>query len=86
VTRLFQSTALARHWKMNALNPKKLLNSKWTSVNPVNKEKHFLVTDVEHDENGAITHCLIEAVITRRTIAIDWRTLGDRDLWVNGWR
>ena len=32
---------------MNALNPKKLLNSKWTSVNPVNKEKHFLVTEVE---------------------------------------
>lgn len=71
---------------MKALNPKKLLNSKWTSVNPVNKEKHFLVTDVEHDENGAITLCLIEAVITGRTNAIEWRALGNSDQWLNGWR
>lgn len=70
---------------MNSLNPKKLLNSKWTLVNPVNKEKHFLVTEVEHDENGAITQCLIEAVMTRRTMAINWRTLGDSDRWVTGW-
>ena len=70
---------------MNTLNPKKLLNSKWTSVNPSNKEKHFLVTEVEYDETGAITHCLIEAVMTRRTIAIEWRTLRDSDLWDNGW-
>jgi tryptophan-rich hypothetical protein len=75
-----------RHSKMNALNPKKLLNSKWTSVNPVDKEKHFLVTDVEYDENGAITYCLIEAVMTRRSIAIEWRTLGNCDQWVSGWR
>ena len=30
---------------MNPLNPKKLLNSKWTAVKPRNKEKHFLVTE-----------------------------------------
>lgn len=71
---------------MNVLNPKKLHNSKWTSVSPVNREKHFLVTDVEYDENGAITHCLIESVMTRRSMAIEWRTLGNSDLWVNGWR
>jgi tryptophan-rich hypothetical protein len=71
---------------MNALNPKKLLNSKWTSVNPVNKEKHFLVTEVEYDENGAITHCLIESVMTMHAMAIEWRTLGNSDQWINGWR
>ena len=71
---------------MNALNPKKLLNSKWTSVNPVNKEKHFIVTDVEHDENGAITLGLIEAVITGRSNAIEWRALGNSDQWLSGWR
>jgi hypothetical protein len=27
---------------MNNINPKKLLNSKWTAVTPVNKEKHFM--------------------------------------------
>jgi tryptophan-rich hypothetical protein len=69
----------------NVLNPKKLLHSKWTSVNPVIKEKHFVVTVVDYDEGGAITQCLIEAVITGRSFPINWRTLGNRDEWVYGW-
>jgi len=71
---------------MNTLNPKKLLNSKWTAVKPSNKEKHFLVTEVEFDEDGAVVHCLIEAVMTRRSFKIDWRSLKEGDQWVNGWR
>jgi len=70
----------------NVLNPKKLHNSKWTSVSPETREKHFVVTKVDRDESGAITNCLIEAVISKRTIAIEWRTLGNSDEWVNGWR
>ena len=70
---------------MNALNPKKLLNSKWTAVRPVNREKHFLVTEVEFDEQGRVIHCLIEAVLTHRARTIDWRSLGDSDQWLNGW-
>lgn len=30
---------------MNQINPSKLLNSKWTAVKPINREKHFLVAD-----------------------------------------
>ena len=70
---------------MNPLNPKKLLNSKWTAVKPRNKEKHFLVTEVEYDEDDVIIHCLLEAVITRRSNIIDWRSLGDGDQWMTGW-
>ena len=70
---------------MNNLNPKKLLNSKWTAVKPSNKEKHFLVTEVEFDEEGVVVHCLIEAVMTRRSFKIEWRTLKDSDQWFNGW-
>ena len=71
---------------VNTLNPKKLLNSKWTAVNPSQKEKHFLVTEVELDEDGIIIHCLIEAVMTRRSISIDWRSLKNGDVWISGWR
>ena len=71
---------------MNTLNPKKLLNSKWTAVKPANKEKHFLVTEVEFDETGAIVHCLIEAVMTGRSLAIEWRTLKNSDQWICGWK
>jgi len=70
---------------MNPLNPRKLLNSKWTAVEPVNKEKHFLVTEVECDEDGRVVHCLIEAVLTRRQRAIDWRSLKDGARWRSGW-
>ena len=71
---------------MNPTNPKKLLNSKWTAVNPLNKEKHFLVTEVEFDVDGAVSHCLIEAVMTNREFSIEWRDLRDDRLWISGWR
>lgn len=71
---------------MNKLNPKTLLNSKWTAINPTHKEKHFLVTEVEFDQDGVIIHCLIEEIMTRRSSTIDWRTLKNNDQWMNGWR
>ena len=71
--------------KLNRLNPKKLLHSKWTAANPVNREKHFLVTEVEFDEQGLVIHCLIEAIRTRRTSAISWRSLKNQEDWRMGW-
>jgi tryptophan-rich hypothetical protein len=71
---------------MNTVSPKKLLNSKWTAIHPVNKEKHFLITEVEFNEEGAVIHCLMEAVITRRSFPVQWRDLRDTSKWINGWR
>jgi len=70
---------------MNPLNPKKLLNSKWTAVKPANKEKHFLVTELEMNEDGIVIHCLMEAIMTRRSFEIDWRELRNSDKWACGW-
>ena len=71
---------------MNSINPKKLLNSKWTAVMPTNKEKHFIVTEIEFDESGAVTSCLIEAVMSKRTIHINWNDLKDQENWIHGWQ
>jgi tryptophan-rich hypothetical protein len=71
---------------MNNINPKKLLNSKWTAVAPVNKEKHFMVTEIEFDEEGVVVLCSIEAVISKRSAPIDWHDLQDDTLWVHGWK
>lgn len=72
---------------MNQINPKKLLHTKWTAVQPRNKEKHFIVTEVEFDEEGvAVLSCVLEAVMTRRSARIDWRVLGDSETWLHGWR
>jgi tryptophan-rich hypothetical protein len=68
------------------LAPKKLLNSKWTAVTPTNKEKHFLITAVEFDEDSNLTECIIEAIMSKREIAIDWRELKNQDKWLQGWK
>ncbi len=71
---------------MNPINPKKLLHSKWTAVNPVKKEKHFLITELKFDEEGEVVHCLIEAVISKRCEPIDWRVLKENNHWLQGWK
>ncbi len=71
---------------MNQINPQKLLNSKWTAVSPVKKEKHFLVSEVEFDEEGMVVSCAIEAVMSKRSIPIDWRDLKDESSWAHGWK
>ncbi|WP_283711047.1 TIGR02450 family Trp-rich protein [Pseudoalteromonas prydzensis] len=71
---------------MNRITPKKLLNSKWTAVTPVNKEKHFIITEMEFDEEGAVLSCVIEAVMSKRQVAINWQDLKDRQRWLQGWQ
>ena len=71
---------------MNKINPKKLLNSKWTAVQPANKEKHFLVSSVEFDEEGGVIACEIEAVMSRRAMFIQWQELTDDSCWLFGWK
>ncbi len=71
---------------MNKINPRKLLNSKWTAVSPQRKEKHFLITELEFDEDGEVVHCLIEAVISKRSEPIDWKALKEDANWLQGWK
>ena len=71
---------------MNKINPKKLLNSKWTAVKPINKEKHFLISELEFDENNKVIHCLIEAVISHRVKSINWSELKECEYWIQGWQ
>lgn len=70
---------------MNRITTKKLMNSKWTAVNPVNKEKHFMITELEFDDEGEVIHCLIEAVFTKREELINWEELRNSEQWVQGW-
>lgn len=67
------------------INPKKLLNSKWTAVSPLYREKHFLVIELILDDCEAIQGCVLEAVINRRQQSIDWRALLDESTWRQGW-
>lgn len=71
---------------MNHLNPNKLALSKWTAVQPLLKEKHFLVTRLLHDEQGIVSGCVMEALISHREQSIDWLQLKDSAHWLSGWR
>ena len=71
---------------MNTINPKKLLNSKWTAVTPTKKEKHFIVSGIEFDEEGMVVSCSIEAVISKCSVSINWHDLKDDSSWVHGWK
>ena len=71
---------------MHNINPKKLLNSKWTAVRPQNKEKHFIVSEIEFDEEGTVIRCCIEALMSKRNTAIQWQDLKDSSHWLQGWK
>ena len=71
---------------INSINPRKLMNSKWTAVKPARKEKHFIVTEIEFDEEGAVTACIIESVMSKRVANIQWKELKNQDQWIQGWK
>jgi tryptophan-rich hypothetical protein len=71
---------------LNKISPKKLLNSKWSAVVPLNKEKHFIIIDVEYDEDAAVVSCIIEAIMSKRSVQIQWRDLKDINQWIQGWK
>jgi tryptophan-rich hypothetical protein len=71
---------------MNTVNPKKLQHSKWTATTPRDREKHFLVTDVQCDDAGIPKTCILEAIHSRREIELSWRDLADSGRWQIGWR
>ncbi|WP_340680875.1 TIGR02450 family Trp-rich protein [Paraglaciecola sp.] len=71
---------------MHYVNPKKLLTSKWTAVTPQNKEKHFIVSEIEFDDDEKVLSCSLEAVLTKRIIPIQWQELKDANQWLPGWQ
>ncbi|MEY3883297.1 MAG: hypothetical protein RIS87_658 [Pseudomonadota bacterium] len=73
--------------KKRIVNVKKLLNSKWTAVIPLNKEKHFIVIKVLTPAlaNEPIEMIEIEAVYSKRCQLIAWQQLYDNAIWQQGW-
>lgn len=71
---------------MNRINPRKLLLSKWTAALPLNREKHFLVTELFCDEDGTVLTIELQAVLTQRCQQLPWQTLQDADTWRMGWQ
>ena len=71
---------------MNRINPDKLLLSKWTAAHPLNKEKHFLVTELFRDEEGTVLEIELQAIMTKRGERLPWQTLQNAEAWKMGWK
>ena len=69
------------------INPKKLLNTKWTATVPANKEKHFMVTQVimPNLATEPIEMVMLEAVHSKRGQLLPWQQLNDASIWLQGW-
>lgn len=74
--------------KQRQINPHKLLLSKWTAVEPRERQKHFIVTRVHTPEveTDPISQIDLQAVLTRRTWTLDWHELQDAECWLQGWQ
>ncbi|MDA3807974.1 MAG: TIGR02450 family Trp-rich protein [Thiomicrorhabdus sp.] len=70
---------------MNIFNPKKLLNSKWTAVTPVNKARHFIITKLQYDIDGQVVLCLLEAVIDKQEVELPPASFKESSIWMQGW-
>ncbi|MCB5197121.1 TIGR02450 family Trp-rich protein [Deefgea salmonis] len=75
-------TQAKRSW-----HPKKLLNTKWTAVEPQQREKHFLVVKVELDPLDAqkVAQVTLEAVLSKRHFTLHWSELENETQWRVGW-
>jgi tryptophan-rich hypothetical protein len=71
----------------NQFSSRKLLLTKWTATSPVNREKHFLVTQVVAPEpqDAPVDRVELEAVHTGRKFILPWRELKDASHWLQGW-
>ena len=69
------------------LSPKKLLLSKWTAVQPLHKEKHFVVIRVllPDPPEAPVNLVELEAMHSRRSTVLPWRELTDPTRWRQGW-
>ena len=72
---------------MNHVQPKKLLLTKWTAVQPVAKEKHFLGSKVVLPEppDTKVEFMDLDAVHSKSVRRIAWRDLRDQSKWRQGW-
>jgi tryptophan-rich hypothetical protein len=44
------------------------------------------VTEIEFDDEGAVTACMIESVMSKRVANIQWKELKNQDQWIQGWK
>ena len=73
---------------MNRRVAKVPVGSKWTHLQPTDREKHFTCVGIERRDTplGEETLFLMQAVTTKRKRQIPAVDLEDREHWAAGWK
>lgn len=45
-----------------------------------------MVTEIEFDEEGVVLSCSLQAVLSKRSMAINWQDLVNDNNWIHGWK
>jgi len=62
---------------------KKLLNSKWTSLNKIEGWKHYQVRNVLYKKKQVEIYAVCDK---SKSFIIDFKDLKNKNLWVQGWK
>ncbi len=60
--------------------------SRSRATQPSNKERHFIVTSLERDDEDVIIGCILESVLTKNTYQMSLEALKDEEQWSLGWK
>lgn len=75
---------------MKKTQTKHLVDSKWTDLDPVEREKHFIVTRIaskSKSHNGTTVSAIeLRAVISKRSKIVPENELNDPARWSPGWK
>jgi tryptophan-rich hypothetical protein len=59
-----------------------LPGSKWTALQPVNQEKHFVIHDWVEPGSELLE---VEAIQSRRVFCLNWKRFKNSSDWKMGW-
>ena len=75
---------------MKKTQTKNLVDSKWTDLDPVRREKHFIVRRIvsssKLDNGTAVRTIELCAVISKRSKIVSENELNDPARWLPGWK
>ena len=74
---------------MKKTQTKNLVDSKWTDLDPVEREKHFVVTRIasksKSNNDTAVSSIELRAVLSKRSRIVPADELNDPARWSPGW-
>ena len=69
------------------MDRKHLVDSKWTALQPIDRDKHFMVTRLLQASGveGEVPLVELQAILSKRRVRVPRSELSDETRWKPGW-